>query len=236
MFKNKLFSKITALYLAIALSLSLFVWSPQTLDASTSPQREFKVVIDAGHGGIDKGTYGKTSKVSESQINLEIALELKRQLENAGISVVLTRDGDYGLYGDCSPGFKRRDMQRRKDIIDQACPNLVISIHCNYSSSSKSSGMETYYNDKNETGKFLATAIQSFVCEIPTVKKCRLDTVSLFMTREIPFPSVIVECGFLSNVEDEKALIDKNYQSTLCEKLKNAVIKTLATSVSTLAV
>ncbi|MEG1520317.1 MAG: N-acetylmuramoyl-L-alanine amidase [Clostridia bacterium] len=234
MVKGKVFLKVAALYLATILTFSFFVWGVTSVDAS--PPKTFVVAIDAGHGGIDKGAYGKKTKIAESEINLELAVELSRQLNSLGISTVLTRDGDYGLYGDTSAGFKRRDMVKRKEIIENSSPDLVISLHCNYSPSGKPRGAEVYYNAGSDVGKAFAENLQRSILELNNVEKCRLDTVKLFMTHDIAAPSVIVECGFLSNFEDEKMLCDKNFHLKFCKQICSATIETLSKNVGLIAI
>ena len=89
------------------------------------------IVIDAGHGGIDAGVYGVNTDVKESDINLAIAKELRGCFVNAGFNCVMTRSTQAGLYGSTSKGFKMRDMQKRKEIIEECNADMVISIHQN---------------------------------------------------------------------------------------------------------
>ena len=103
--------------------------APVTVSVQAS---KLSVVIDAGHGGIDGGVVGVTTKRKESDVNLTIAFLLKEKLADAGFLVVMTRTTEGGLYDTTAPGFKKRDMQRRKEIIQEASPDLLISIHQNY--------------------------------------------------------------------------------------------------------
>ena len=84
--------------------------------AAASPSDRFTVVIDAGHGGIDGGVSGITTGVKESELNLDIARKLKTKFDKSGAKTVMTRKTEAGLYGIYSKGFKRRDMQKRKQI------------------------------------------------------------------------------------------------------------------------
>ena len=88
-----------------------------------------KVVIDAGHGGIDGGVSGVGTGAKESDINLQIALKLHEKCTDSGFSSVLTRKTQEGLYGVATKGFKKRDMERRKEIILEEKPSLVLSVH-----------------------------------------------------------------------------------------------------------
>ena len=102
---------------------------------------DFTVVIDAGHGGIDGGVVSANG-VKESSLNLAYAKTLGQLFEQSGFNVVYTRTTEDGLYGLPTQGFKRRDMQARKNIVDKTCPNLVLSIHMNKFSAGYRSGRQ----------------------------------------------------------------------------------------------
>ena len=89
------------------------------------------IVLDAGHGGIDVGVTGVRTGVKESVINLTLTKKLEKLLVESGFNVVLTRKTDAGLYGFVGKNFKKRDMLKRKEIIEQAKPLLVVSLHLN---------------------------------------------------------------------------------------------------------
>ena len=104
-----------------------------------------RVVIDAGHGGIDGGVVGRTTGVKESDINLDIAYELQYVLEDMGFEVTMTRKTQAGLYDTTAKGFKRRDMEKRREIIQRAKPDFVLSVHQNYYPSSAYRGGQVFY-------------------------------------------------------------------------------------------
>ena len=162
------------------------------------------VVLDAGHGGVDGGVTGKKTGVKESEINLSITLKLKELFQDAGFQVTLTRKTSAGLYGAATKGFKKRDMQKRKEIIEEAKPDFVISVHQNFYPSTASRGGQVFYPKEDEWACRLAGNIQA---EFNTLYqkegvKARKETAGdYYMLRLVP-PSVIVECGFLSNSEE----------------------------------
>ena len=100
--------------------------------AAVAGVTELKLVVDAGHGGIDGGVVGVKTKRKESDVNLSIAYLLKDRLTDAGFSVTMTRTTDQGLYGTTLPGIKRRDLEKRKEICERAAPTFVVSIHQNF--------------------------------------------------------------------------------------------------------
>ena len=100
-------------------------------NAASAEYARYTVVLDAGHGGVDPGVLGVTTKTKESDINLAIVKKLAQYFADAGFRVILTRKNEGGLYGLPTTGYKRRDMEKRRDVIEQTAPNLVISVHQN---------------------------------------------------------------------------------------------------------
>ncbi len=187
-----------------------------------------RVVVDAGHGGIDGGVSGRTTGVKERDVNLEIAMELKERLEDSGFEVILTRKTEAGLYGTTAKGFKRRDMEKRKEIIQEADPALVISIHQNYYPSKATRGGQVFYSSKSEEGKALALTLQGQINALYAKQGARERKATkgeYFMLECAPCPSVIVECGFLSNAEDEKLLQSAAWQAKLAERITAGVLE-----------
>ena len=185
------------------------------------------VVLDAGHGGIDGGVVGKNTGVKESDLNLEIVYKLKTSLEDMGFRVELTRKTDAGLYGTTAKGFKKRDMQRRKEIIAEADPALVISIHQNYYPTRSTRGGQVFYSKEQAGSGKLAVGLQGELNALYAKEGARARVATsgnFFMLECADCPSVIVECGFLSNAEDERLLSDETWQKTLAETLAGGVM------------
>lgn len=190
-----------------------------------------KIVIDAGHGGIDGGVAGRTTGVKESDINLAIAMLLKDGLEDAGFAVTLTRKTDGGLYGAATSGFKKRDMQKRKQIIEEAAPSLVISVHQNYYSSSAPRGGQVFYRQESEAGKRLAESLQKRLNGLYEKEGAKARTTAAgdyFILKATEAPSVIAECGFLSNEKDEAFLSSAAGKQKLASCLAAGVLDYLA--------
>ena len=183
--------------------------------AGMSDAALFTVVLDAGHGGIDGGVVGKTTGVRESDVNLAVTLALREDFEAAGFRVVLTRADEGGLYGLPTKGFKRRDMQKRKQIIEGAQPAAMISVHQTYfPSDSSRRGGQAFYRLGSASGQALAQSIQGALNSLSGREHISLAG-DYYMLECTNYPSVIVECGFLSNAEDEALLTDKSYQEQL---------------------
>ena len=209
-----------AALLAAAL-LSLFSLSLSACAAGTGArQTESKdylrgvVVVDAGHGGVDGGVVGKKTGVKESELNLAVAKKLRDLLRSSGFTVVMTRESSAGLYGFPGKGFKRRDMEKRRDVILNAGADVVISVHMNYFSDGRRRGGQTFYFGGSKEGRALASFLQE---EFNALGERDYKPLAgdYYMLECTSVPSCIVECGFLSNAEDEALLLTESYQSAV---------------------
>ena len=180
------------------------------------PNSKYTVVIDAGHGGVDGGSVGKISGVVESSLNLDYAINLAKQFNKMGINCVLTRNNENGLYDSSAKNLKKSDMKKRKEIIDKVRPDLVISIHMDSFSLSSTSGAQAFYKKGNESGRVLAGKIQKQLsCNFENAKKSE-KIGDYYIVNCTDTPAVLIECGFLSNQEEEFLLQDKDYQNKMC--------------------
>ena len=209
-----------AALLAAAL-LSLFSLSLSACAAGTGArQTESKdylrgvVVVDAGHGGVDGGVVGKKTGVKESELNLAVAKKLRDLLRSSGFTVVMTRESSAGLYGFPGKGFKRRDMEKRRDVILNAGADVVISVHMNYFSDGRRRGGQTFYLGGSKEGRALASFLQE---EFNALGERDYNPLAgdYYMLECTSVPSCIAECGFLSNAEDEALLLTESYQSAV---------------------
>ncbi len=190
---------------------------------------KIKVVLDAGHGGIDGGVSGVNTKIKESELNLIITKKVEKYLSDSGISVVLTRSTDAGLYGVATKNFKKRDMEKRKQIIEKAQPNLVVSIHMNKYSLPTRRGAQVFYKKGDEFGKLLAESLQSSFNQMEeATRECSALTGDYYILNCTNFPSAIAECGFLSSPEDEALLITEEYQDSIAYGIFKGIIGYLA--------
>lgn len=187
------------------------------------------VVLDAGHGGIDGGVTGIKTGVRESELNLKIVKSVERYLCDAGIKVVLTRKTDAGLYGVATKNLKRRDMEKRRDIIAGAKPAIVVSVHLNKFSSSERRGAQMFYKPGDEKGKLLATCLQnSFNDDNGAARDYSPLTGDYYILNCTAYPSVIAECGFLSNPEEEALLMTEEYRDRVAYNIFKGIINYLA--------
>ncbi len=178
------------------------------------------IIIDAGHGGEDGGAIGVDGSL-EKDLNLSIAFELAELFRADGYTVRLTRDTDILLY-DRSSDFhghkKEQDMKARLDICSEYENAIFISIHMNSFPQSKYKGLQVYYSP-TASSSLLAESIQSAVIknlQPENNRKIKPSDGNIYLLDKNIHPSVLIECGFLSNADDCASLSDKNYRSRLC--------------------
>ena len=227
--KQTTFAALAALTTAFVVAIILCLhslWLPQAVFAATDVK--MTVVLDAGHGGIDGGVTGKTTGIKESEVNLAITLALKEELTDMGFEVILTRKTDAGLYDTTAKGFKKRDMQRRKEIIEEADPSMVISLHQNFYPTKNTRGGQVFYRKESTSGQRLAVLLQkglNALYKAEGARERKAASGQFFMLECAECPSVLVECGFLSNREDERLLTDVVWQNDLAKTLADGVME-----------
>ena len=173
-----------------------------------APSGQKTVVIDPGHGGWDPGKAGKTGS-DEKDINLDIAVELGRLLESGGYMVFFTRKADEAL-----GGTKREDMKMRILTSDDFDADIFISIHQNSFPSPKAKGAQVFYYDSSEKSRLLAECIQESLIENLDNTNTRTPKANrdYYILKNTKIPAAIIECGFLSNPEEEKNLNADEYR------------------------
>ncbi len=185
----------------------------------------YRVVIDAGHGGIYGGAIG-SSKVSESSINLQISYELKSIFEKQGHFVTMTRKDENGLYDNTSKGFKLRDLKKRVEIAKSVNFDIFISIHLNKYISPKRRGAQVFFKKGNERGRLLAESIQTELNLLnQSIRMYDALSGDYYLLNCLEGGAVIVECGFLSNPEEENLLLTKSYKKSLATAIYKGAIR-----------
>lgn len=192
------------------------------------------IVVDAGHGLPDGGA--TDNGIVESDLNLQIAKKLEVSLIDAGFEVIMTREDENNIAdGDAQNSIaktKNSDLNNRVKIINESNACIGISIHLNKYSSSKYWGWQTFYSENSEEGKRLAVSIQSAIGECVNRENSRtalkIDGIKIIDKTNIPV--VIVECGFISNVEEARLLQDEEYQEKLVEGICLGVERFLGAS------
>ena len=171
------------------------------------------IVIDSGHGFFDGGKIG-VSGTEEKIINLAIAQKLKNYLELQGFEVRMTREDDETLYDGQRPVDKKEDMRKRVALMNAEGCILAVSIHQNSFTEEKYKGSQVFYYKPSEGSRRLAEAIQKSLIEFQAPDNTRQAKANedYYLLRKETVPTVICECGFLSNAEEETLLKSEAYQ------------------------
>lgn len=171
------------------------------------------IVIDPGHGGNDPGKVAINSAL-EKDVNLAIALKLKKYLEQEDMEVVMTRQEDKGLYEETDSNKKVHDMKNRLAIMEGAKPALVVSVHQNSYPEESVSGVQVFYYRDSAEGKRAALLVQEqMIATLQPVKEREAkENSTYYILKKTTVPTIIVECGFLSNREEADRLTSEDYQ------------------------
>ena len=224
---------IAETFMAVLLILCFWVLARQAAEVSADlnePKSTGKViVVDAGHGGDDPGMIGIGS-LEEKGINLEIARRLKKSLEKAVYSVVMTRETDAGLYDEDSHSKKSQDMQRRIALINETEPLLTVSIHQNSYQDPSVKGPQVFYYEHSVQGEKLAKALQESLNTELSVERPRSAkaNTTYYLLKRSEGVLVIAECGFLTNGEEAELLQQEAYQQKVADALTKGIVNYLA--------
>lgn len=226
------------IFVLVAAIIALNVGFPDTEKSNTVNAFEYVetlsatgkiVVLDAGHGGEDPGAVSAYSGAKEKDITLVIAQKTKELLEEAGYTVVMTRTEDILCYDNENLSMtakRRQDLIKRKMMMDNSNADIVISIHLNSFSDSQYHGAQTFYTKESLSSKKLAVSLQTALREILEPENDRealLKSEEIIITKNCKVTTSIVECGFLSNQEEEKKLIDVEYQEKIAKAIKAGI-------------
>lgn len=204
----------------LALLLSTGEGRTVSAPAAEGPLVGHVIAVDPGHGGYDGGARAANGRW-EKEYNLDVALYLRDYLGSLGATVVMTRDGDYALCDPNPVGIrkKRQDMERRAELVSVGGAELLVSIHMNEYRHAGQSGPQVFYRADCPAGKTLAEIIQAQMIETLVPKKQRAALTGDFYITSLGIPSVLVECGFLSNAAEEALLRTDAY----CQRVACAI-------------
>lgn len=218
------------IWLIILLTVLSFI-SKSSITVFSIPIRNVVIVIDAGHGGRDPGASG-SSGIVEEEVNLKIALKLRRLVEQGGGTAIMIREDNSGLYteGKNVKGTrKREDLENRHALINSCGANILISIHLNSFPESRYYGAQTFYMKGDDKSKRLAECIQKELIGVlnrGNERKAK-SIDSIYILKNNNMPGALVECGFLSNHEEERLLRDDHYQEKVAWSIFIGIIKYL---------
>ena len=209
---------------------ALAAWQDDPADSSSAPASTMApgplsgltILVDAGHGGYDGGARCRDSGVWEKVLNLSVALQTEKALQHLGASVVMTRREDIDLCTPDRPAHltkKRQDMQNRIALAKENNVDMVLSIHMNEYRARSESGPQVFYREGSSTGRLLAGCMQEALVSRLAPKKVRTALPGDYFILQLEAPSVLIECGFLSNPAEEQKLLTSEYQALLGEAI-----------------
>jgi len=177
------------------------------------------ILVDPGHGGTDGGARARQSGIWEKELNLQVACQVRYALEEMGAQVIMSRETDMEYSQN-----KRQDLTARLDLARQGQADMLLSIHMNEYHNAVESGPQVFYRKGQEHSRLLAGALQEALIDgLQPVKKRAALSGDYFML-SLDIPSVLVECGFLSNAAEESLLRNAAYQ----QKIGKAIAKGVA--------
>ncbi|MBR5272998.1 MAG: N-acetylmuramoyl-L-alanine amidase CwlD [Clostridia bacterium] len=230
--------KNIAMYSVLAVLLIISIVSAQRITytsvpvnvATPSKSRLPVIVIDAGHGGVDGGSVGMDGTL-EKEINLKIALKLRDTLELYGYETVMIREEDKSIHNADANTIREKkvsDLHNRLNIINSTDNCVYISIHQNYFEQSKYSGTQVFYSPNNEESEMLAQIMQQTIVETlqnDNTRQIKCADKTLYLLYNSNKPSVMIECGFLSNVNELSLLKTDEYQQQMALCIANGILK-----------
>lgn len=225
----------TILFYAIVVSMFLFGTllgnqAVETVAEMIPMERLHRIVIDAGHGGEDGGAISCTGK-SESGYNLQIALRLNDLLQLLGYDTVMVRTTDTSVYtsGQTISQKKVSDLKQRVRIVDRTYNALLLSIHQNTFPEEKYSGAQVFYGGAQGSEELAKELQQELVSSLnPGSSRKAKRGKGIYLLDKTSAPGVLIECGFLSNRQEEEKLRSPEYQKKLCCVISAAAARFLA--------
>lgn len=231
MSKIRKFSEFTCFYISVVfMTVCVIILTNQTVLAVSKTkgvEREHLIVIDAGHGGEDGGAISCTGKL-ESTYNLEIAKRLNDICHLLGYATQMIRTEDVSVYkyGNTILQKKVSDLRERTRIVNECGENAVLlSIHQNYFSQPQYHGAQVFYG-AGEGSEALAKIIQAQITDRlnPGSKRMAKQGTGIYILEKTKCPSVLIECGFLSNPEEEAKLGQEDYQKKIVTLLSATLV------------
>lgn len=200
------------------LLFTYFILTPDF--AVTKPVNNYTIILDAGHGYPDGGATNYDGTIIESDLNLSIVLRLQNLLESVGINVILTRADENGIYDSNITTIRKKkisDLENRVKIANISNASLFLSIHMNKLPQTQYFGWQCFYKNNNEKSKNFANEIQESLNSFMEKENNRkIKPISeIYLAKNIKIPFVLVECGFLSNVQESILSTNSSYQDNL---------------------
>jgi N-acetylmuramoyl-L-alanine amidase len=222
---------VTLFFLVSIALFSINLIRDEAAPATNGLSTQKTILIDPGHGGEDPGAVSDYSGIKEKDINLNIALKVKEILQKQDFKVLMSREEDKLEYNPDTRNIlqkRKEDLTRRKKMMDEAGASIVVSIHLNKFPQTKYYGSQTFYPPKSPDSQKLASCIQKSLkanVDSTNTREALEKKEPIIILKDYKTTTAIVECGFLSNPDEEKKLGTVEYQEKLadaiCEGIKN---------------
>lgn len=216
----KRFTPQLALLVIICLIAAFSYVKSEVVPTNTTADITKTIIIDAGHGGFDGGASAADGTV-EKDINLQIALKTAYILRLNGFEVIMTRDSDTGTEDDESEAIAKRkksDLSNRLQMMKDYPDAIYVSIHLNKFTTSAANGAQVFYTKNYKEARDLAQSVQQSIVTLIQPENTRVvkqGTDSTYLLKNAAVPTIIVECGFLSNKAELEKLKNDDYQSQM---------------------
>lgn len=212
---------LIAVGILIAISAGLLLYTRPAADTAAG-RAAVTIVIDPGHGGVDGGAQADDG-TPEKNINLNIALKLKKFAEDDGWNVIMTREEDTGLYSEQTSTIRSKkieDLKKRKQIFDSSAADAAVSIHLNsYTADRSVRGAQVFYAGSSEDSKILAEYVQEQMGN----RRRAMAKSDVLILQQVRVPTIIAECGFLSNHEESRKLRTDVYQNEMAKNIYSGI-------------
>lgn len=202
-------------------------WKLSELTANVSKEdkstkkNQIVIVVDPGHGGEDPGKVG-INDVLEKDLNLQISKKVIKLLKEAGFKIVMTREDDN------VPTSKKEDLEQRVKLINDTKPTLALCIHQNSYPDAAIHGAQVFYYTHSEEAKAAATTVQEQLLAIDSTNTRAIKANdTYYMLKNTEVPTIIVECGFLTNPEEAEKLTQEDYQDQVAQAICEGIVKWL---------
>ena len=225
--KKRIYFILVTIMVSI-MKFSLFKDTKETVQVVSLPISDKTIVLDAGHGLPDQGAES-INGVTEAGVNLVITKKVQALLEQSGCHTILTRSDENGIYDLESKTIRDKkvsDIKNRVKIGNESSADAFISIHLNKIPQRQYSGWQTFFKQNNKKSEELAKSIQEELNSSIKKENKReaLKITGKYIIDNVEIPITIVECGFLSNPEEERFLKQEEYQDRLAWGIYNGIM------------
>lgn len=220
--RQKIELAAAVLFLAGLILLSRNVSKYVTSDRTEA--ENLRIVLDSGHGGADPGKVGINGE-KEKDINLAITKRVEKLLKEKRIEVIMTREEDVMLTDGKNESTKVEDMKMRAALINQEKPALAVSVHQNSYHQEGVKGAQVFYYTHSEEAKRAAGIMQNSLLALnPENSRKEKANNTYYLLKRTEVPTIIVECGFLSNREEAELLATEEYQQKVAEAVAEGIL------------